>query len=38
MLRILAAVVALAAGGLWVAKGANCGWTKTNIPHQTPDR
>jgi hypothetical protein len=37
MLRILAAVVALAAGGLWVAKGANCGWTKTNIPHRTPD-
>ena len=37
MLRILAAVVLLAAGGVWMATGANRGWTKTNIKHETPD-
>jgi hypothetical protein len=36
-LRILAVMVLLAAGVLWAAKGANCGWTKTNIKHETPD-
>jgi hypothetical protein len=37
LLRILAAGVAVAAGGLWLAGGANGGWTKTNIKHETPD-
>jgi len=37
LLRILAAAVLLAAVGLWVARGANRGWTKTNIRHETPD-
>ena len=36
-LRILAVLVLLAAGALWAAKGANRGWTKTNIKHETPD-
>jgi hypothetical protein len=37
VLRILAVVVALGALGLWAVKGANCGWTRTNIQHDTPD-
>ena len=36
-LRILAVVVALGALGLWAEKGANRGWTRTNITHETPD-
>ncbi len=37
MLRILAVVVVLGALGLWAEKGANRGWTQTNIKHETPD-
>ena len=36
-LRILAVLVALGALGLWVKKGANRGWTQTNIKHEVPD-
>lgn len=37
-LLILAAVVLLGAVGFWAEKGANRGWTRTNIKHETPDR
>lgn len=36
-LRILAVVVVFGALGFWAAKGANRGWTQTNIKHETPD-
>ena len=31
LLRVAAAILILAAAGLWLAKGANRGWTKTSI-------
>jgi hypothetical protein len=37
LLRIVAVVLALAAAGLWLAKGANRGWTKTSITKKTVD-
>ncbi len=36
-LRIVALALALAAGGLWIAAGANRGWTKTSVPIKTVD-
>ena len=36
-LRFVALMVLLAALGLWAAKGANRGWTKTNIARDLPD-
>lgn len=36
-LRILALFVALAAGGVWLATGANRGWTKTSVPVKIVD-
>jgi hypothetical protein len=36
-LRILAGVIVLGALGFWAVKGANRGWTQTNIKHETPD-
>jgi len=36
-LRIAAILLVLGALGLWMAKGANRGWTETNIKHETPD-
>ena len=36
-LRILALVLALAAGGTWLATGGNRGWTKTSAPVKTVD-
>ncbi len=36
-LRILALLVALAAAGVWLATGANRGWTKTSVPVRTLD-
>lgn len=36
-LRVLALVVALAAGTVWLATGANRGWTKTSVPVKTVD-
>ncbi|HWW02342.1 MAG TPA: hypothetical protein VNZ64_21770 [Candidatus Acidoferrum sp.] len=36
-LRILALVVALAAGLFWLAAGAQRGWTKTSVPVKTVD-
>ena len=32
LLRIVALLFLLAAGGLWLATGANRGWTKTSVP------
>ena len=37
VLRILAVAVLLGAVGFWAVKGANRGWTRTNIQHETPD-
>ena len=36
-LRILSVVLALAAGLVWLAAGANRGWTKTSVPVKTLD-
>jgi hypothetical protein len=36
-LRILAALVLLAAGVTWLATGASRGWTKTSVMIKTPD-
>ena len=36
-LRILAATLILAALGLWLARGANRGWTKTSVPVKRTD-
>jgi hypothetical protein len=36
-LRILAAILLLAAVGFWAAKGAHCGWTIHNIEHREKD-
>jgi hypothetical protein len=37
ILRILALLVWLAGATIWVATGANCGWTKTSVPVKTLD-
>ena len=37
VLRILAALLAVAALGIWAATGANRGWTKTSIPVKHTD-
>jgi hypothetical protein len=37
LLRILAAMVALTAVAMWLATGANRGWTKTSVPIQKTD-
>ncbi|MGA2663106.1 MAG: hypothetical protein ABSH34_36980 [Verrucomicrobiota bacterium] len=37
-LRILALVVAVAAVSVWLATGANRGWTRTSAPVKTVDR
>ena len=36
-LRILAWAFALGSLGFWAEKGANRGWTRTNIKHESPD-
>jgi hypothetical protein len=36
-LQILAMLVVLAAGIIWLATGANRGWTKTSVPVKTLD-
>lgn len=36
-LLILAAVIAIATMGTWLATGANRGWTKTEVPVKTLD-
>lgn len=36
-LRLLALLVALAATGMWLAAGANRGWTKTSVEKRTLD-
>jgi len=36
-LRLLAAIVLLAAVGIWAATGASRGWTKTSVPKKTLD-
>jgi hypothetical protein len=37
MLRIVAAVLVVAALGSWLATGANRGWTKTSVPVKRTD-
>jgi len=37
ILQILAGLLVLAATGLWLASGANRGWTKTSVPVKTLD-
>ena len=38
ILRIVAAILILAALGIWLALGANRGWTKTSVPvHRTDE-
>lgn len=36
-LLILAVVVAVGASLVWLALGANCGWTKTSVPVRSVD-
>jgi hypothetical protein len=36
-LRVLAVLVLLAAGAIWLATGASRGWTKTSVMVKTPD-
>ena len=36
-LRIFAIILVLAAAALWLATGANLGWTKTSVPLKTVD-
>ncbi len=36
-LQLLAVLVLLAAGTIWLATGANRGWTKTSVPVKTLD-
>ena len=31
-LQILGLILAVAGLGFWLARGANCGWTKTSVP------
>jgi hypothetical protein len=37
ILRIVAAILILAAVGVWLATGANRGWTKTSVPVKKTD-
>ena len=37
ILRILALVLVLATGVIWLATGANQGWTRTSVPVKTLD-
>jgi hypothetical protein len=37
VLRAVAAILILAAAGMWLAAGANRGWTKTSVPVQRTD-
>ena len=37
VLRAVAAILLLAAAGMWLATGANRGWTKTSIPVKRTD-
>ena len=37
VLRVVAAVLILAAAGMWLATGANRGWTKTSVPVKRTD-
>jgi thymidine phosphorylase len=37
VLRMVAAILILAAAGMWLAMGANRGWTKTSVPVQRTD-
>jgi thymidine phosphorylase len=37
VLRAVAAILILAAAGIWVAMGANRGWTKTSVPVKRTD-
>jgi hypothetical protein len=37
MLRIVAAILIVAAFGSWLATGANRGWTKTSVPVKRTD-
>jgi hypothetical protein len=37
ILRAVAAILVLAAAGMWLAAGANRGWTKTSVPVQRTD-
>jgi len=36
-LRILALALIVAAAAVWLATGANAGWTKTSVPKETLD-
>ena len=38
ILQLLAVLVLLAAGTIWLASGANRGWTKTSVPVKTLDQ
>ena len=37
VLRAVAAILILAAAGMWVVTGANRGWTKTSVPVKRTD-
>ena len=37
VLRAIAAILILAAAGIWLATGANRGWTKTSVPVKRTD-
>jgi len=37
VLRAVAAILILAAAGMWLAAGANRGWTKTSVPVKRTD-
>ena len=37
ILRAVAAILVLAAAGMWLAAGANPGWTKTSVPIKRTD-
>ena len=37
ILRAVAAILVLAAAGMWLAAGANRGWTKTSMPIKRTD-
>ena len=37
MLRAVAAILIMAAAGIWLAAGANRGWSKTSVPVKRTD-
>ena len=37
VLRAVAAILTVAAAGMWLATGANLGWTKTSVPVKRTD-